>query len=355
MITPRERLIRALRGERVDSRPFIGPGGMMNMAITEVMQQTGSLWPDAHCDPRAMSRLALGVQRLTGADNLGVPFCMTVEAEAMGAAVTMGTVDSEPRVAGYPLTAVAEWPHLREIETGSGRAAVVAEAVDLLAKEAREAGDLPVIANLTGPVSLATSLIEPMILFRAMGKEPRAVHDLLEFITDSLISFGRVLLQAGAQVLTVADPSASGEILGPRRFAEFARPYLNRILDELNADCQCGVVHICGQLQPIFAEIGELHTGALSIDSVTSIAGLRNSVPGKAVVGNVSTHLLLNGQPDQVRAAALHCLRQGAAVLAPACGISPRTPLANLQAMAQAAEVFAGSGHESLTAIEPAI
>jgi [methyl-Co(III) methanol-specific corrinoid protein]:coenzyme M methyltransferase len=327
---------------------------MMNMAITEVMQQTGSLWPDAHCNSRAMSRLALGVQRLTGADNLGVPFCMTVEAEAMGAEVTMGTVDSEPRVAGYPLSVVAEWPRLREIETGSGRVAVVAEAVNLLAEEAIEAGDLPVVANLTGPVSLATSLVEPMIMFRAMGKEPRAVHDLLAFITDNLISFGRVLLQAGAQVLTVADPSASGEILGPRRFAEFALPYLNRIMDELNSDCQYGLVHICGQLHPIFAEIGDLHTGAMSVDSVTSIAGFRNGVPGKAVVGNVSTHLLLNGQPDQVRAAALHCLRQGAAVLAPACGISPRTPLANLQAMARAAQDFAGTGHEPRTASEPA-
>jgi [methyl-Co(III) methanol-specific corrinoid protein]:coenzyme M methyltransferase len=279
---------------------------------------------------------------------------MTVEAEAMGATVTMGTADSEPRVAGYPLAKVAEWPRLREIETAHGRAAVVAEAVSLLAEAAARAGNLPVIANLTGPVSLATSLIEPMILFRAMGKEPQAVHDLLAFITNSLISFGRVLIQAGAQVLTVADPSASGEILGPRRFAEFALPYLNRIMGELNADCQCSMVHICGQLRPIFPEIGALRTGAISIDSVTSIAGLRSSVPGKAVVGNVSTHLLLNGQPDQVRAAALHCLRQGAAVLAPACGISPKTPLINLQAMAQAARDYTGFGHESPPAIEPA-
>jgi uroporphyrinogen-III decarboxylase len=33
--------------------------------------------PDAHCDPQTMAKLALGVQRLTGADNLGVPFCIT--------------------------------------------------------------------------------------------------------------------------------------------------------------------------------------------------------------------------------------------------------------------------------------
>ncbi len=353
MINARDRLIRSLQGGLVDRPPVISPGGMMNMAIVQVMEQTGALWPEAHCNPRTMSRLALGVQRLTGMENLGVPFCMTVEAEAMGAAVTMGGLDNEPRVTGYPLTAVADWPRLQEIRTGSGRAAVVAEAVSLLAEAAAGGSELPVIANLTGPLSLATSLIEPMILFRAMGKQSQAVHDLLAFITDNLINFGRALLQAGAHVLSIADPSASGEILGPRRFAEFALPCLNRMLDELGTAYQARLVHICGQLSPIFTEIGALHTGAISIDSVTSIARLRENVPDKAVVGNVSTHLLLNGDPDRIAAAALHCLRQGVAVLAPACGISPRTPLVNLQAMARAIEVFADSEQVPLAVLEP--
>ena len=337
MITARERLISILKGEKTDRPPFICPGGMMNMVTTEVMQQTGHLWPDAHLDPESMAGLALGVHRLTGIENLGVPFCMTVEAEAIGAKVSMGTFYTEPRVVWYPLTNVEQWSELREIRPGTGRIATIAESVSLLAAKS---GDVPVIANLTGPISLAASLIEPMTLFKAMGKKTKAVHEFLSFLTDNLILFGKTLLLAGAQVLTIADPTGTGEILGPRRFAEFALPYINRILEELGGGYQATMVHICGRLHNIFPELDQLKTDAVSIDSATSVIRLKNALHNKVVVGNVSTYMLQKGQPERVKGAALSCLRQGAAVLSPACGISPSTPLANLQAMAKAVNEF---------------
>lgn len=341
MITAKERLVRALKGEKVDRPPFICPGGMMNMVTTEVMQRSGAPWPNAHLDPEIMARLALGVHLLTGIENLGVPFCMTVEAEAMGARVAMGTLYNEPRVVGYPLPDVNEWTNLPGIKPGAGRAGVVNEALGILAGSST---DLPVIANLTGPVSLATSLVEPMKFFKAMGKQPQEVHGFLSFVTDNLITYGRAQLQAGAQILTIADPSGTGEILGPRRFAEFALPYLNRILEELGGLCEATIVHICGRLRSIFREINQLKADAISIDSSTSVTRLKDALDHKVVVGNVSTYLLQKGQPERVRAAALACLAHGAAVLSPACGISPATPLANLQVMARAAGEFNQQG-----------
>ena len=195
MVTAKERLRKALTGERVDRPPFICPGGMMNMITTEVMQRVGSPWPDAHLEPRAMAKLALGAQRLIGIENLGVPFCMTVEAEAMGALVSMGTMASEPRVVGYPLSQLKSWSELPSIKTGTGRVGIVAEAVGMLVDNNPE---LPVIANLTGPITLATSLVEPMSFYKAMGKQPEVIHDFLSYITENLIVFGRALLQAGA-------------------------------------------------------------------------------------------------------------------------------------------------------------
>jgi len=341
MMTSGERLVKALKGEKVDRPPFICPGGMMNMVTVEVMQQVCAPWPDAHVDPRIMSQLALGVHRLTGIENLGVPFCMTVEAESLGAQVVMGTLETEPRVAGYPLLEVAEWPRLRETGKGAARMEIVTRAV---AELAGGNNGLPIIANLTGPVSLATSLVEPMTFYKAMGKQPKEVHGFLSFITERLIAFGKAQLQAGAEVLTIADPSGTGEILGPRRFAEFALPYLNRILEELSTCCKATIVHICGRLRSIFKEINQLKTDAVSIDSYTSVAELKNALDSKVVVGNVSTYLLQKGHPERVKRAATACLKQGAAVLSPACGISPLTPLANLQAMAQAAKEFSPAG-----------
>ena len=97
-MTPRERLIRALKGETVDRPPFICPGGMMNMVTLDVQKQIACRWPEAHLDHRMMADLALGVHRIAGIENLGVPFCMTVEAESMGAEVYYGSISQ--RTAG---------------------------------------------------------------------------------------------------------------------------------------------------------------------------------------------------------------------------------------------------------------
>lgn len=337
MMSPRERLIKSLNGQPVDRPPFICPGGMMNMVTTEVMCQIGAPWPDAHTDPQMMADLALGVHRMTGIENLGVPFCMTAEAEALGATVMMGDKVSEPRVAYYPLEHLTQWTHLPEINPDKGRIRVILDAIKILSPRQTE---LPLIANLTGPVSLATSLVEPMSFYKAMGKQPLEAHLFLSFLTKQIIIFGQALLRSGAQVVTIADPSGTGEILGPRRFEEFALPYLNSILESLESSCQASMVHICGRLHTVFGEIKRLKTGAISIDSATSVTRIKEAMDSKVIVGNVSTHMLLKGTPDRVKAASLSCLEQGAAVLSPACGISPATPLANLRAMAEAAKEF---------------
>ena len=44
----KERLLSALGGKPADRAPFICPGGMMNMAVTELMDAAESWWPDAH-------------------------------------------------------------------------------------------------------------------------------------------------------------------------------------------------------------------------------------------------------------------------------------------------------------------
>ena len=45
-IVEHARPLRAVAGEVVDRPPFICPGGMMTMVVTEMMEQAGCCWPD---------------------------------------------------------------------------------------------------------------------------------------------------------------------------------------------------------------------------------------------------------------------------------------------------------------------
>lgn len=329
-------MINVLNGESINTIPFICPGGMMNMVLNDIFLDSGYEWDKIHTDASAMAQMALLVRKAANIDNVGVPFCMTVEAQDLGAVVDCSISGVEPQVMEYPMEKADDWVNLAGMNLDTGRASIIINSIRLLAEEK---GDYPVIANLTGPISLATSLIEPMKFYLALRNNPIVVKQFLDFICENLIKFAKEMALAGADILTIADPSASGEILGPQIFKEYAVPYINEIITNTNDCYKAKLVHICGNLKNVFNELNQLKTKAISIDSSTSVVNILKSVPDKVIVGNVSTHTLLNGTSEQVLKASQRCIKQGVKVLAPACGLSTLTPAENLLAMAQAAKM----------------
>ena len=350
MLTPKERLYKALRQQEVDRTPCICPGGMMNMIVEDVMDKTGCKWPEAHSDAGLMAKLSAGMYEFRGFENYGVPFCMTVEAEAMGASIIIGSKINEPRIAEYPINSVTEWRKLKNIEipgikgeekikensnvqTG-GRVQVVLDAIKIL-KERNDG--VPIIGNLTGPVSLASSLVDPNTFYKEIIRKREQSHQFMEFVTDNLIAFGKAQIESGADVIAISDPSATGEILGPKLFHEYGVKYINKIARELRPLCKTGlIIHICGRLKSIYNELNGLESDAISFDSITSVKEVRGTVNNKSIMGNVSTLALEENSPEQIEEAAKYCITSGANILSPACGIGPKTPLENIQAMVKA-------------------
>lgn len=337
-MTEKERLYKVLKGEKVDRKPCICPGGMMNMIVEDIMDIENVFWPMAHSDSEMMANLTLGMYKNGGFENFGVPFCMTVEAECMGADVYMGTKVTEPRVVKYPIESVSNWRELKKIDVNTARAKTVIDAIKIL-KEKNN--DIPIVANLTGPVSLASSLMEPMTYYKELRKKKNEAHEFMEFVTDNLIEFGKAQLQAGADVLTISDPSGTGEILGAKTFNEFATPYLNKIIDNLKPYAKGGtIIHICGKLKSIYNELNDLHSDAISFDSITNAKQVVENVHGKIIMGNVSTFAIENGTEESLKNISNQCLNSGVDILSPACGIGVRSKLNNIKVLVECAKQY---------------
>lgn len=327
-----ERLQKAVNREEIDRPPLICPGGMMTMAVKEAMVELKCGWPQAHSEARLMARLTAGMVELAGIENLGVPFCVTVEAEGMGATVDLGHCTREPHVTAYAIEDFQQVDRLARLDPLSGRAGVCCRAIAILKEQYP---DLPVIANLTGPVSLATSLVDPMIYYRALRRDASSVHRLNAVCIRETIRFGDAMVDAGADLICISDPSATGDLLSPQAFAEFCLPYLNRLTEHFQDRRHTDViVHICGRLKGTGAFLPQMSAKAISVDSVVPISRLKQLAPQKAAMGNVSTYILEKAQPDKVAKAGRVCLKHGVNILAPACGISPLTPLVNIRSLA---------------------
>ena len=333
MLNEKQRLLGALGGEPVDRPPCICPGGMMNMITRDLMGFCGAYLPEAHSNPDMMAQLASAVYESGCFENYGMPFCMTVEAEAMGARVNMGTDVYEPHISEYVIESSEQWEKLTPIDLSSGRAETVTSAIRLL--KSRGSG-VPIIGNITGPISLASSLMEPVVFYKELRKKNESSHRFLRFVTEELIRFANAQLDAGADVIAISDPSGTGEILGAKLFEEFAVTYLNLLLDGISQCRPATIVHICGQMHNVYPQIDMVRAGALSFDSVVSMKDARENLNGRVLMGNVSTYALEFGDGAKIAELTKACRNNGADIISPACGLGMKSPLTNVKAILSA-------------------
>jgi len=328
----KERLLNALKGIDTDRSPCICPGGMMNMVVTALMEKVNIHWPKAHTDAIKMAGLAKAVYDYGCFENYGVPFCMTIEAEQMGAVVDIGSTIHEPHVTGYAIENLSQWRELTPLDPYSKRAKVVLDAIKILKNPD---DNIPIVGNLSGPVSVATSLIEPVVYYKALRRRKEEAHAFMKFVTEALIRFGKAQIEAGADVIAISDPSGTGEILGPRLFDEYVVTYVNQLIDglrEINPEIPI-IVHICGQMHKVYQELNKLRADAHSFDSIVSIKESKKMLPGKIMIGNVSTFALEFADADRIRFMTQKVMEDGSDIIAPACGLGTKSSLENIQTM----------------------
>ncbi len=333
MLSASERLHLILDGEKADRPPCICPGGMMNMVTVGLQDEISVFFPDAHYDAEKMAALAKAVYDKGFFENYGVPFCMTVEAEAMGAEVTMGRKEIEPHVTDYAFDDVHDYKQVKPMDLNAGRAKTVIDSIKILHSYG---DDVPIVGNLVGPVSVASSVMEATRFYKQLRKERELSHEYMEFITHELIRFGVAQVEAGADIIAIADPSGTGEIMGPAPFEEYAVPYIEKLQKACQDAGARTIVHICGQMHSVYDKIAKISSNALSFDAIVPLKEARENLPGRVIMGNVSTFAIELKDPDKVRTLTKACIRNGSDIVSPACGLGMGSPSENVRAVLEA-------------------
>ncbi|MDR1253277.1 MAG: methylcobamide--CoM methyltransferase [Treponema sp.] len=330
VFSPKERLLRSLNGRGTERPPVICPGGMMNAAVVDVMRKTGHTLPEAHHAAGLMENLARDVSEQTGFENFGLPFCMTIEAEALGSDINFGSLKCEPKIAREPFSSVEA---VRFLSKGAilknKRAEALIGAVSSLSKKYP---DIPVIGSITGPVTLSASLVDPVTFLKELRKKNGAAHRVISYATEQIVEYARLMAENGAAAVSIADPTATGEILGPLLFKEFVLPYINKIVQEVHKTGVPVIVHICGDVGAVKKHLPALQGKAVSVDAMVSLRKLKEEFPGLTTMGNLSTYMLEFSDPEKIFTAARRLREEKIDILAPACGLSTSTPLSNIRA-----------------------
>lgn len=229
--------------------------------------------------------------------------------------------------------------------TGEGRLPVIREAVKGLATYGD--GNLPVIGLFEGPFTTAARVIEAEQIMRMIYKNRGVLEDILDRMTDFLLSFGRALIDSGANVLFIPEPTASSTMISPLMFRELVLPLLRRLTGSLDVPC---ILHICGDTSLIVDTMAQTGAAVLSLDQCMDLRKTREKAPKAVLGGNVDpSGTLAFGSREQVVEDTLKCLHAGGKrgfVLMTGCGIPPSASVENVKTMISTAKEYGLGGKQ---------
>ena len=217
----------------------------------------------------------------------------------------------------------------------------------------KAAGAYYVAAGMWGPLTMAGLLCGIEALSRFMYRNKALAHSIIDFTADLYLYFMAGYRAAGVDLLWMAEPTASGDMISLRIFEEFALPALQKVYDAIARDYRTAPtaagtggrvltgLHICGNTQDRLHRIPTAGLDILSVDYKVSLKNARAILEDRIILaGNVNPVDICYESPHLVAEESLRCIADaqgGAFLLMPGCDVPPATPMANIQAMANAA------------------
>jgi len=196
-----------------------------------------------------------------------------------------------------------------------------------------------------GPFTLGAQFFGVERMMSSIYKDKKAVHAVLEFATEVSFRYYDAFRRKGARIISVAEPSASGDMISRRHFEEFVLPYLTDFIRRTKQAGALNLLHICGKTTKYLDLIPGTGADVFSVDYKVDLAVVREAIGRRmAFAGNVNpAGVLVSGTPDEVRAAARECIdkagHDGNFILMPGCDLSPSVPLANIRALIESAHL----------------
>ena len=328
MMTPRERFLAGIRRRPVDCVPV---GSPTSVATVEQMQRTGAWFPDVHQHGEAMAVLAAGAHDILGYDAVMPVFSVVQEAAALGCEMSWGKADTMPDALTHP------WrdPDAVTISSTFLDLPPIRAVLDAIRRLKRSHGDrVAIIGKVMGPWTLSYHMHGIQDFLADTLLEPERVRGFIDRLTHVPLLFGRAQVEAGADVLCLAD-HATGDLVRGTMYRDFLLPAHRELTRALPVPV---VLHICGDTLDRIGFIAQAGFAAFHFDSkVDAKAAVEAAGADLALVGNVNNpELLLRGSPERVSEAARYAAVAGVRVVGPECAVPLQTPTANLQAIVSA-------------------
>ncbi len=290
----------ALNFETTDRTP------VNNFALVTAARSAGYKVDEARWNPQLSARVSIDYALKTESDFVKPILDSQVPFQDMGMKVRFPE-DDYGRVPGHVVENAEDIDGLAvfdpyRAEECPGFTKVFVEALEETSRNLPE--DLHICGLSWGPITTAGYCmgVENMLMATMFG-EGDTVKKLVTKVTDLVSAMQRRMIDAGATVMWMADPTSSADIISPDMFTEYSEDHIRKVVEDVKAvDDVPTFVHICGNTLNIIEPLKRTHADCLSFDHAVDINRAKE-LAGRdiALMGNLDpVELVMSGTPEQI-------------------------------------------------------
>lgn len=338
-MTPKERIIAFSKGQEID-RIICVP----DMGVTMV-PFLGITARDYYQSAELMAELEIALFKRLRHDGASISTSLRGVAQAMGAKV------------GYPeygisyllepaISSPDQIENLKVVNPlKDGNLPVLLKAIKLTKDALFDQVDVG--AAMSGPFSVAASVVGTENLLKWMIKCPEKVHTLMEIVTESNNRYIEEVAKLGVSI-GFADPVSSTSLISPKQFREFSLPALTKNIQKIKETTGSAPgIHICGKSKDLWEDVVNAGVSNFSIDNAEDLEEAKNMIGDRVIVtGNVPpVDVLYAGTKEDIFASVKDCIKKGhdskkGYILSTGCQIPMHTPIEKIEMFMEAGKLY---------------
>ncbi len=330
-MTSLERVKNALNFEEVDRLPVIpqltyAAAFYMDMGIDEALE-----------DPVKQKVALLNSQQKGGYDGIYAGWEGSFVLITSSFGINLKTYPDKPPSIEHPLIRNRDdLENLPRLDPDTqGRIPLNLQLIRELKSEVK---DIPIMTYVPAPFTLSSLFLGVTdFMITLMRDKMNILDDLLQYAFDTTLAVASAKIKSGVDMITIADPSGSTDMVSPKLFEKYSFPLLQELITKLKQNGVKVGLHICGQTKPILPKMIETGADYLEIDSKVDLVEAQKMASGKTcVVGNINSTDLAMGTPKDIKTQCTQLISKMSRtgfILSSGCEIGYSTPLENIKAM----------------------
>ena len=333
-MTSKEILLNTIRLQNAPRIPVI----TLSSGVWTCNQHGMSLQDSFEIAPQKAAGYVLNTNKLINTDLIWTAAdCNNLALRGLGAKTTFNLPGIAASIEEPLIHSAEEVDHLdvNQIENDRGFNSLL-ETTRILFREA--GSDKMIGVSQWGPMTMAGLLIGMEHFMTLTIRDRPAAKHIMEFAAKLTEKYWNLFVQAGAQLVSLAEPSASCDMISPKLFSDMALPFLKLTSEAMTGLVESKFLHICGNTTKILERLPETGFDVFSLDYKVDLSIAREKLGGKmCFAGQLDpVSVMLMSSPQQIEKKTKECIEKAGAggyIVMPGCDLPPAVSVENVQAM----------------------